>query len=91
MVDRDVWHVFGDSGDKNTKNDHVFHNASLRYVIQFYIDMGVDIEYVRVWTDNCTAQYKCSQNFYNLSHVPLTFPSIKHAEHCFAQVYSFKP
>lgn len=91
VTDCDVWHIFGNAENKDTKNDHVFHNACLEYIIKYYLEeKGLDLDTIRVWTDNCTGQYKCRQNFYQLSKIPLGENCIKIAEHCFAQVYSFK-
>ena len=91
VTDCDVWHIFGNAENKDTKNDHVFHNACLEHIIKYYIEeKDLDVDTIRIWTDNCTGQYKCRQNFYRLSKIPLTENSIKIAEHCFAQVYSFK-
>ena len=91
VTDCDVWHIFGNAENKDTKNDHVFHHACLDYIIKYYIEeKNLDLDTIRLWTDNCTGQYKCRQNFYRLSKIPLGENSIKIAEHCFAQVYSFK-
>jgi hypothetical protein len=93
VSDCDVWHVFGDTLNKNTKNDHVFHNAALNHVLKHYTRDGnlpTPSSRVRVWTDNCPTQYRCRQNFFALSKIPNDFELIELAEHCFAQVSSFK-
>ena len=51
------------------KNDHVFHNACLMYLIQFYDKereriAKPNIEYNGIHTDKCPTQYKYQHNFY---------------------------
>jgi hypothetical protein len=35
--DCDIWHFFGDSRSKGKKNNHVFHNGCLDYILNHYI------------------------------------------------------
>ena len=55
----DVWHFFGDSMSKGKKNDHVFHNACLKHIVEYYKRTTLpDLQRIIMWTDNCAAQYK---------------------------------
>jgi hypothetical protein len=61
--DCDVWYFFGDTISKGKKNDHVFHNACLNYIVAHYQrkceQEGKDhINTVKVWTDNCAGQVR---------------------------------
>ena len=91
--DCDKWLFFGDTISRGKKNDHVFHNNCLTYLIQFYDNEikhdGKDtIPFNIVHTDNCAPQYKCRQNFLQLSK---SFESLNTMViHKFAQKYRFK-
>ena len=68
----DKWIIFGDTYSKGKKNDHVFHNACLTYLIKYYDgirakDNKPPIPINVVWTDNCPGQYRCRQNFLNVA------------------------
>ena len=68
----DKWIVLGDNLSKGKKNDNVFHNAVLTYVIKFYdaereANGKQPIPNNIFHTDNCPAQYKCRQNFYHIA------------------------
>ena len=82
----DVWYAFGDSQEKGKKNDVIFHNAVLKKILSYY----PSITRVKIWTDNCAAQYKCRQNFFKLSMIPYVHEHIVEAQHFFAQVHCFK-
>ena len=91
VTDCDVWHIFGDTLNKNTKNDHFFHNAALNNILKHYIEeKRLPIKNVHLWTNNCPTQYWCHQNFFTMSQIPIIFLDMQLIEHCFAQVYSFK-
>ena len=64
--DCDKWIVFGDTLTKGGKNDHVFHNATLTHLINFY-DSERKIDNNVVHTDNCAGQYKCRHNFWKIA------------------------
>ena len=49
-----------------------------------------NIKCVQIYTDNCGAQYKCQQNFFNLSKLPMKNDNVVIAEHLFAPIYGFK-
>jgi hypothetical protein len=64
----DVWYFFGDTISKGKKNDHIFHNACLKEIIEMYKphfqhDGGRVLNQAKVWTDNCVGQYKCNKKF----------------------------
>ena len=88
----DKWIIFGDTLSKGKKKDHVFHNACLTYLIDFYDKERQNndkqpIPNNIVYTDNCTTQYKCRQNFYKLA----TYGSMNtRVIHKFAQNFCFK-
>jgi hypothetical protein len=42
-----------------------------------------------VWTDNCSAQYKCNQNFIKVTRFASTIDGVTEVHH-FAQKYHFK-
>ena len=76
------------------KNDHVFHNTCLDYVVDYYdgereragcekIPMNI------LHTDNCAGQYKCRQNFLKLTTFTDRHPGT-YAQHKFAQKFKFK-
>jgi len=80
---------------KRGKNDHVFHDACIKYIQEFYdkehTDEGLPlIEINIIWTDTCPTQYKCRQNFLNVA----TFGSKNGFKskllHKFGQKYRFK-
>lgn len=92
--DCDAWHFWGDTMSKGKKNDHVFHNACLDYVVSYYDTQRESkglppIKENLIWTDNCPTQYRCRQNFIKLA----TF-SERHrnasASQLLAAVYKFK-
>ena len=55
--------------------------------------MNVGLPHVEihiVWTVNCPTQYKCRQNFYNISHFSSHFIQPTRIVHKFAQKFRFK-
>ncbi len=92
--DCEVFYFFGGTEDRGKKHDWVFHNACLDFIInkkkEELNEKNIEINAVSVYSDNCKGQYKCRQNFYNLSKIPLNHSDIKTAEHFFAPVYGFK-
>ena len=91
--DCEVFYVFGGTEDRGKKHDWVFHNAALDYIVEKKMREVSDkamIKSVRIYTDNCGAQYKCRQNFYNLSKLPEKNDRVVIAEHLFAPIYGFK-
>ena len=89
----DKWIVFGDTLARGKKNDHVFHNAVLSYLIKFY-NMEREAQGKQpipnniIHTDNCPTQYKCRQNFYHIATCGQKFPC--RIVHKFAQKFGFK-
>jgi len=95
ICDTDRWVFFGESMSKGKKNDHVFHSACLDYLIKFYAkkreEEGLpEIKVNIVWTDQCPNQYKCRQNFYNVSTFAQRHDSRSTIIHKFAAKYRFK-
>ena len=87
-ITTDVWYAIGGTQDKGKKNDVTFHKAVLHYILEYYAYLL--LTRLIIWTDNCSGQYKCRQNFFDLSKIPYSHPYIEEVEHCFAQVYGFK-
>ena len=87
------WIVFGDTISKGKKNDHVFHNACLSYLVKFY-DKELEIQNKPpiankiIHTDNCPTQYKCRQNFLRLASAGESHPT--RFIHKFPQKFGFK-
>ena len=72
ICDCDKWAFFGSTMSKGKKNDHVYHEACLTYINDYYdkirADKGKDpINTFIVWTDQCPTQYRCRQNFRNIA------------------------
>jgi len=92
--DCEIYYVFGGTEDAGRKHDWVFHNASLEYIINKEVEKSKEknkaIDSVRIYTDNCGSQYKCRQNFFNLSKLPSLNENLVIAEHLYAPVYGFK-
>lgn len=88
--DCEVFYIFGGTEDRGKKHDWVFHTAGVDHIIGVYKKRGLLIKYVRIYTDNCGGQYKCRQNFNNLSMIPVNYEFIVYAEHLFAPVHGFK-
>jgi hypothetical protein len=94
LNDCDVWYFFGDTISKGKKNDHIFHNACLKDIIQTYKrqfqhDGARILNQAKVWTDNCAGQYKCNQNFVKIATFPENVSGVL-ILHRFAQKYNFK-
>ena len=94
MNDTDRWIFFCDKISRGKKNDHVFHNACLTYLIKFYDaeraskgknSIPIDV----IWTDNCDTQYKCRQNFLQIANASSQFGKTV-LSHKFSQKYRFK-
>lgn len=66
------------------------HNACLNHILKHYNKGEHKFTDVKVWTDNCAAQYKCRQNFVQVAMVPNNHEHIKTFSHSFAQKYQFK-
>ena len=95
VSDCEKWIFFGDTISAGKKNDHVFHNACLTYIIKYYdkqrVDSGLSpIPFNIVWTDNCPTQYRCRQNFYHVSNAANISSHKPVLIHKFAQKYKFK-
>ena len=79
---------------RGKKNDHVFHNNCLTYLIKHYDEKRVTIGKEKIplnifHTDNCAPQYKCRQKFIQIAqscevHCDTTIV------HKFVQKYRFK-
>lgn len=72
LNDYDMWICFGDTQSKCKNNDHIFYNACLTHIIQFY-DAAQGkyqkntILFTIVWTDICLTQEKYRQNFWRVA------------------------
>ena len=80
--DADKWGFFGDTISTGKKNDHIFHESCLNYIINFYDQRRIakgknPIPTNIIWTDNCPTQYKCRQNFRNIA---TSSESMKHKD-----------
>lgn len=78
---------------KGKKNDHVFHNACLAYLIKFYDKERDDTRLPKIghnimYSDNCPAQYKCRQNLFMIVTSADNNGSCQ--VHKFAQKFCFK-
>ena len=87
------WIVFGDTLSKGRKHDHVFHNACLTYLIDFYdkerqCNNKQPIPNNIVYTENCPTQYKRWQKFLKLATYGETMNT--RMIHKFAQKFCFK-
>jgi hypothetical protein len=90
--DCDVWYFFGDTKSKGKKNDHVFHNACLKHIVEHYQSKRAPddpITSVKLWTDNCACQYKCRQNFIKVATFSDSIAGCR-LMHRFAVKYAFK-
>ena len=92
--DCDKWLFFGDTINRGKKNDHVFHNNCLTYLINFYdkerIKEGENtIPFNIIHTDNCAPQYKFCQNFLQIKNLSDNYCKTTDV-HKFAQKYRFK-
>jgi hypothetical protein len=90
----DVWHFFGDMISKGKKNDHVFHNAGLEEIVKHYKrkfkrERNLDLNHVKLWTDNCGPQNKCRQNFWNIASFSERVTGVAVTRR-YAQKYHFK-
>ena len=56
--DTHIWYCFGSCEERGKKNDWIFHNAVLHYVIRYYVNKYSFINTVRIHTDNCPSQFK---------------------------------
>ena len=77
------------------KNDHVFHNTCLNYVIKFYDDERATknqepIQNNMLHVDNCPTQHKCRQNFIQIATYGQCNGSDKRIIHKFASKHAFK-
>jgi hypothetical protein len=95
LSDCDKWIFFGETMSIGKKNDHVFHNTCMDYIISHYDKQReedglprVDINII--WTDNCPGQYKCRQNFYNVATFAARHNNTSKLIHKFGQKYRFK-
>ena len=66
--DTDKWIFLEIQFQRAKKNDHVFHNACMTYIIKYYDKQRQHankepIPINIVWSDNCPTQYRCRQNF----------------------------
>ena len=62
----DAWHFLGSAAGKAKSSDHVFHNTCLDYIMSQYNHVTDWI----IWSDNCSGQYKCQQNFIRIAQPP---------------------
>lgn len=89
VSDCERWVFFGDTISKGKKNDHVFHNSCLTYLIQYYDNIEYQPTNI-VWTDNCPTQYKCRQNFFKIASASKSINKHSIIIHKFAGKYRFK-
>ena len=59
--------------------------ALVEEYIQIFDELGDPLEYIIIWTDNPRNQYRCRQNFVEISSISERFPGIK-IIHCLAVV-----
>ena len=90
----DVFGFFGCSISSGKKNDHVFHTACIRYIIEYQNKVRAESGKTTIiktidWTDCCLTQYKCRQNFLNVSSEINRHANTTH-EHKFAEKYHYK-
>ena len=89
----DVHHFFAETISKGKKNDHQMHLTCLRALIKEYIqifdELGHPLECIIIWTDNAPNQYRCRQNFAQISSISENFPGIN-IIHRLAVVDNFK-
>jgi len=93
VSDCDKWIILGDTISKGKKNDHVFHNACLTYIIKNGDAARESLGQSKilnniVHTDNCPTQYKCQQNFWHVAAAADTIDA--RIIHKFASKYRFK-
>ena len=92
--DCDKWVFFGETMSKGKKNDHVFHNTCLDYIVSYYdaerLARGQEKILINIInTDNCGGQYKCRQNILKLATFHERHPGSR-TVHKFAQKFRFK-
>jgi hypothetical protein len=95
ICDTDRWIFFGNTYEKGKKNDHVFHDACIKYIQSFYDNERTEkglppIAIHIIWTDNCPTQYKCRHNFYNVATFGSNVAHHSQQVHTFGQKYRFK-
>lgn len=95
MNECDKWIIFGDTYSKGKKNDHVFPNACLTYLIKYYdeihaTDNQAPIPINVLWTDNCPGQYRCRQFFLNVATKAKHHDNKTIVVHKLAMKYRFK-
>ena len=86
--------IFWRHNKQRGKNDYVFHNTCLDYVVYYYDgererDGREKILINILHTDNCAGQYKCRQNLLKLTTFTDRRPGT-YAQHRFAQKFKFK-
>ena len=87
----DVWRHYVEGG----KNDHVFHNACLDYVISFCDNERSQQNQPHArnniaHADNCASQHKCRQNFFKIASFGENHGQNKRIIHKFASKHGFK-
>jgi hypothetical protein len=95
LHEHDIWNFFHDTISKGKKNDHVFHNAHLEDTVLSSTSracskkMNINLNDVKLWTDDCSPQHKCWQNFCKIASFSERLTGIA-LTHCYLQKYHFK-
>ena len=55
-IDCHEWFVFGGSNESGKKNDWIFHNAAINYILEFYANAMPHLQIWDLWTDNGPGQ-----------------------------------
>jgi hypothetical protein len=55
-IDCHEWFVFGGCNESGKKNDWIFHNAAINYILKFYTSTMPQLQIWDVWTDNGPGQ-----------------------------------
>lgn len=61
FIDCHDWFVFGSCDEKGKKNDWIFHNAALKYIVAYYREHFPSVSSIDLWTDNCPGQVRSRQ------------------------------
>jgi len=56
FIDCHEWFVFGGCNESGKKNDWIFHNAAIDYIIRYYEESLPHLDSWHVWTDNSPGQ-----------------------------------
>ena len=62
----------------------------VEHYLKIFQNKGVVLKRIIIWTDNCSGQYKCRHNIFQVVTLPSRFESIEVVTHRYAQVFNFK-